>query len=187
GLTSPNGIRWQQQGARPVNQPARRLLAFSHLLERCANTGLLAGLMAAVKRAAQGGGQRELEAALLVDAIDEPVMGDNCKRQPALLGQERAGEIAVNILLPFACARGLESQALELYKGYKPLADNEITREMSELLDINKEAVKSACCQQGLIQLFKQFCADRRCRECPLGGGKLQISSTKSQLPSPPL
>jgi len=163
-------IRWLQQGVRPVNQPARRMLAFSHLLERYVNTGLLDGLMAVMGRAAQGGGQCELEAALLVDVKDEPVTADKCKRQPALLGQEWAGVIAVNILLPFACARGLESQALELYRGYKPLAENEITREMSELLDISKETVKSACRQQGLIHLFKLFCADRRCRECPLGG-----------------
>ena len=169
-----------------MNQPARRLLALSHLLERYANTGLLAGLMVAVKLAARCGGQRELEAALLVDALDEPMVVDKFKRPPALLGRERAGEIAVNILLPFACAYDPESQALEIFREYKPLAENEITREMSELLDINKEAVKSACRQQGLIQLFKLFCADRRCRECPIGGGKHQILN-KSQLPSPPL
>lgn len=170
-------IQWQQQGVRPVNQPAQRLLAMSHLLERYVTAGLLAGLMAAVKRADRGGGQpapiyrwREMEAALIVAAMRKPTIMDRGKRESALLGPERAGEIAVNILLPFAYAYGLETQALGLYREHRPLAENEITREMLELLGIKKEVVKSACRQQGLIHLFKLFCAERRCTICPLGG-----------------
>ena len=165
------GIRWQQQGVRPVNQPTRRLLALSHLLERYATAGLLPGLTAAVKEASQDGGQKELESALIVSASNELISTTVAKRQPSLLGRERAGEIAVNILLPFACAYGLESQALGLYRDYAPLAENEITREMSEVLDITNKLVNSACRQQGLIHLFKLFCAERRCGECPLGDG----------------
>jgi hypothetical protein len=101
---------------------------------------------------------------------------------PALLGMSRAGVIVVNVLLPLAAARGqaeglpeLSRKALEVYRRYPVLAGNTLERHMSRQLGINRYSVNSARRQQGLIHIYKTYCVQGKCGECPLGDGASEV------------
>ena len=89
-----------------------------------------------------------------------------------LIGQGRAREMVVNVLLPFSFAWAdgpLGEHAIELYRTYPRLDENQITREMRIQLLVGSRVVNSARRQQGLVHLWKSFCLERRCPQCPLG------------------
>ncbi len=89
------------------------------------------------------------------------------------MGQDKAAEIVINIVLPFACAWGeiaaepkLKKKAAEIYRHYPKPGDNELTRYMKQQLLLKPEVGLSACQQQGLIHIFKTYCRHRNCTEC---------------------
>jgi hypothetical protein len=160
----------------------------SHILERHghgiraepAGRRLLVGLMDLVSEASLTGGHRTLENGLTVtasgywqDHFDFGAMSRT--RRSSLLGRGKAGEIVTNVLLPFAFAlagtvkdRQLMSKAMALYHGYPGLAENEITRHMASQLHLEYRFACTACQQQGLIHIFRNYCREGRCTECPL-------------------
>ena len=80
---------------------------------------------------------------------------------PALVGEGRARDLLVNVLLPFSHALG-SSQALSLYHEVPLLQENGITQEMRRrLLEPGSRLVRGARRQQGLIHLYKTFFARR--------------------------
>jgi len=159
--------RWRFFRVRPENQPMRRLVAASYLIARYLDTGLLEGLLALLKASNVPGGHRELESGLIVS-----------EKGITFLGRGRAGEMVVNVVLPFfaawaeASSRGeLKRRVLELYRSYPRLGDNEGTRRMAKLLgEEGQGIVSSARRQQGLLHLDGTFCSEHRCARCPLGG-----------------
>jgi len=177
--------QWHLFRVRPENHPTRRLIAASYLLSRFLPAGLLPSVLELVR-----GERRKLEAGFMLSA--QGYWGEHfdfgCRTgNPNLIGRGRARDIIVNIALPFAFAwAGLNSQpelgehALELYRSYPKLAENEITREMAGLLwGANSMAgllwgansarpVNSAQRQQGLLHLFHSFCRQRKCAQCPI-------------------
>jgi hypothetical protein len=93
----------------------------------------------------------------------------------ALLGTSKAGEIAVNVILPFAFSWGeladearLVDKAIELYRNYPRLVGNYITRHMTKQLCVEESSSFTACHQQGLIHIFRNYCREGRCSQCPL-------------------
>jgi hypothetical protein len=98
-------------------------------------------------------------------------------RSPTLVGQGRAREVVVNVVLPFffawadAHSQHLKKEILELYEIYPRLSQNWVTYRMSEQLAGEKASsiVNSAQRQQGLLHLYNAFCVGRKCGECPLG------------------
>jgi hypothetical protein len=62
----------------------------------------------------------------------------------------------------------LMKKALELYDSYPKLAENEITRHMENQLCLKEPAEFTASHQQGLIHIFRNYCREGRCSECPL-------------------
>ncbi|MEE9201650.1 MAG: hypothetical protein V3U31_00460 [Dehalococcoidia bacterium] len=156
------GIPWRCDGVRPVNHPARRLLALGHLLFCFGSVGWVEGLEALVCGAES---PKDIAAGLVVPG------------RPALLGAARAGEIAVNVLLPFFYAWGqrqgdarLPARALSLYRRYPPLAASGLTRHMVGLLGMERGVAGSARRQQGLIHLHHTYCRHGGCVSCPLRG-----------------
>ncbi len=171
---------WHSFKVRPGNSPRRRLAAMSYLLRRFRKEGLLAVMVREVERAAADGDCRGLKEWLLVRAdgfwaenldFGWPAHGV----APALLGENRAGVIVVNVLLPFAVAwgqvvshAGLEEKALGIYHRYPVLAVNTLERHMRRQLGISRVLVNSARRQQGLIYIYKTFCSQGKCPECPI-------------------
>ncbi len=99
--------------------------------------------------------------------------------RPALIGQGRARDIIVNVVLPFCFAwahisgqEWLRELSLGLYENHPGLEENWITRHMkAKAFGDGAARMDSARWQQGLIELHEAYCAGHRCHDCPLGGG----------------
>jgi len=171
---------WNLSHIYPNNSPVRRIVAQGYLLERYCQGKLLAGILQLVKEASLSGGHRVLEDGLTVagdgywrDHFDFDVRSKT--KISALLGNSKAGEMAVNVILPFAFSWGeltneakLAENAVELYRNYPKLAENCITRHMKKQLCLEESFDFTACHQQGLIYVFRNYCREGRCTECPL-------------------
>jgi len=167
---------WHSFKVRPGNLPWRRLAAMSYLLLRYRDKGLLAGLVRVIEGVAADTGSGGLEDSLVVEASDYwaenlgfglPARGS----APALLGEDRAGITVVNVLLPFMAAWGrpaLAEKAVEIYRRYPALAENATERHMRRQLGVSRLPVHSARRQQGLLYLYKTWCSQGKCGECPL-------------------
>ena len=171
---------WNLSRIYPNNSPVRRIIALSYLLDRYRKERLLPGMMRLVKEAPLPGGHRLLEDALTVagdgywrDHFDFHVSSKTT--MSALLGNGKAGEIIVNVVLPFSFSWGelthnasLAVNTLEFYLNYPKLAENFVTRHMAKQLCLDDRLDLTACHQQGLIHIFRSYCREGRCPECPL-------------------
>jgi hypothetical protein len=82
----------------------------------------------------------------------------------------------VNVILPFVFSWGemtvdpeMKEKTIKLYAYYPKLAENEITRHMARQLCLEDSFALTACRQQGLIYIFRNYCREGRCAECPIG------------------
>ena len=142
---------WRLSGLRPANHPVRRMAGAAGLVQQFHKVGLTAGL----KAICNADDHRKLTKALMKPA--ESGAGG------AVIGQGRARDLAVNVVLPFLQAVDLqeaylqtaERQAVdrpdrpdrivapeafyegrywELYRAFGKLQDNDVTKEMARLL-----------------------------------------------------
>jgi hypothetical protein len=174
---------WRFFKVRPGNYPGRRIAAMSYLMLRYRGEGLLAGLINSLHEAVFDDRYRCLEQPLLVAAdgywgryLDFGLPAGRIV--PALLGRERAADIVVNVLLPFAAALGqagkhpeLAEKAHGMYRCYPVLAENTLEKHMRKQLGIGCYLVNTARRQQGLIHIFKTLCSQGKCGDCPMGQG----------------
>lgn len=156
---------WDRAGIRPQNSPLRRLAGAGAILARHWREGLQQALL----NLSDSGSAADIRRAFQVEAegfwaahldFHRPAC-----RAPALVGAGRAGEMLVNILLPYLYATAhltgnaaLGHRALELYRGAPPCPDNEVTREVKALMAASKggcPVVNSARRQQGLIHVYR--------------------------------
>ena len=130
----------------------------------------------------------------LLDCLTPPSSGywaDHChfgrgvpQRGSALIGQARASDIIVNVLLPIALVWAEESQSSRLrdavqrlYDSYPKLQENHITQQIEAQIFTEHQPIKliSPCAktQQGALYLYKNFCVSQLCDLCPIiqGGG----------------
>ena len=138
---------WNTFRVRPSNHPLRRIEGAAVLIDRALDEGLVSGLAKTVRQGTHRPIIRWLTA------------------QP-FIGESRAREIAVNVVLPFMYAWGgiardgeLRNAGAEVYRRMPGLADNEITREMKRLLPHGIDT-RGARRQQGLIHLYKHMRPD---------------------------
>jgi hypothetical protein len=179
-MNSMSESDWNFSHIYPNNSPVRRIIALSYLLDHYRKERLLPGMMKLVKGVHLPVGQRLLEDGLTVagdgywrDHFDFHVRSKTT--MSALLGNSKAREIIVNVVLPFAFTWGklahdasLAVNAPELYLSYPKLAENFVTRHMAKQLCLNDRFNLTACHQQGLIHIFRNYCREGRCTECPL-------------------
>lgn len=156
--------QWNVARLRPANHPLRRM----------------AGLAEVITRAEQGGG-------LVTHLIEEGVGlgGDGllarlqapAEQGQALIGPDRAVEGAINVVLPFAVALGrlreepdLEHAAAELWRALPRGSATRVERAMRDHLEVpsGSRLLRGARHQQGLLHLYKRYCAQRLCAACPL-------------------
>jgi hypothetical protein len=171
---------WHFFRVRPGNYPVQRLAAIARLLLRYREEGLLAGLVRESNRAALKGGHRELEEALTISAggDEENNLGHSRSFNrcvPALLGRERAAVIVINVLLPFTVAWNrvnslpeLSEKVADLYRRYPAPGRNTLEKHMSRQLGLDERVVNTARRQQGLLHIYKAFCAVGGCQRCPV-------------------
>jgi hypothetical protein len=168
---------WTLAGQRPANHPLRRLMAAACLfcgphtlpgtLERLRQVepaGWLEFLTGALRAAGEGTyWSRRL--GLAGAPRPEPV---------ALVGEGRAAAIVTNVLVPLLAAAGETAGLPDDWLTTLPADDENATvRQMAATLlgrDAAAALYRTGLRQQGLLQLFQDFCLARRagCRDCPL-------------------
>jgi hypothetical protein len=184
--------QWRTAGIRPANFPQRRIAAAGHLLADVARHSLVDLLLGPLRAIDEGTSRRHMRSGLheLVRRLQVTGEGDfwgrrytltgiEQGRRIELLGSGRATTMVVDVLLPAAAALvqlGHEAMALDvvhgLYRCHPRLPSNEITRDMlRQFFGADRErlaTVDSACRQQGLIQLYRDYCLNEleTCQEC---------------------
>ncbi|MEI6084773.1 MAG: DUF2851 family protein [Verrucomicrobiota bacterium] len=160
---------WRLTGIRPPNHPHRRLGAAAALLKRHPNFS--EKIIAAIETDGD-------PAKLFLQVRDEywnhhfTLGGKPQSKSVELIGATRANEIVANIVLPFVAAQPdpqLAAKAKARYDALRPTGDNAIVRLAGkQLFDDAGRRVKSARQQQGLIQIFQDFCLNDKsgCRHC---------------------
>ncbi len=141
---------WTHFRVRPTNHPIRRILGAARVFERYLDSGLARGLQAD----ADSG-----DAALLARRL----------AAPPYVGESRARDMVVNVVLPFlhayaGIARSRERQAacLRMYAAHPKLSENEITREAARMLpNWGRRSVRGARRQQGLMLLYERMTTPR--------------------------
>jgi hypothetical protein len=168
---------WRLAGVRPVNHPLRRLMAAAQLASD--RTSLSARLISFVDP------EHDRFLDRLTRAFSElPPDSYWCRRlglagtrrdsPVALIGVERAAALVMNVAIPFLAAGGhLGPSHQSLLRALPPEHDNTLIRTTARLLlgrDHNPALYRTALRQQGLIQIFQDFCLhDRtRCQSCAL-------------------
>jgi hypothetical protein len=156
---------WELARVRPANHPARRLLGLAALLAR-AGPALYPRRLTAL---ATGGNSADLLAACAAEDWTQPAAAE------ALIGRDRATEIAVNVAVVHALARAPRADpaataAAEAMAARLPVgALSAPARAMlAQFGGSPRLRVRSALEHQGLLHLHGRWCATRRCYECPV-------------------
>lgn len=180
---------WQYAGTRPVNYPPRRIAALARLCAEHLHAGLFNHFLRLVNSARPQPRQRADVAIrnVLTDAFVQlrhpywssryTLGGKRLAEPKALIGQERAMSIVVDVLLPMLLAHAqadadadLTRTLHALWQGLPRRQENAVTRRMGQTLfgDPAEAArvVSSVRRQQGLHQLHRDCC-----RANPPAGG----------------
>ena len=165
---------------RPANHPARRLAGAVRLLYRW-KPGLV-GSLQELMTVSENDPLRSLIAGWEVPAdgfwlTHYDVAAASAAPLGALIGRGRALELLINVVLPFAAAwgqaRGLDAlsqQALMLFQRLPRSGSYGATRLLESSL-FSRGGQWGACCQQGLLYLYHQYCTQGGCGVCPLSRG----------------
>jgi hypothetical protein len=169
--------RWDWSAGRPENAPVRRVVALAHLALRWPRGGLLP----AVRRILEGEGDPRAAARRLARLVTLPPatgywvarwdfgVPAGSRGAGALLGDSRAADVVVNVLLPLAATGARWAGAARaVYLAHPALAENWITRLVRQRAALGA-APRRAVVQQGLIGVFETTCRDLLCARCPLG------------------
>jgi hypothetical protein len=156
--------QWKLAGLRPLNRPERRLAALAHLVPH------IRGLLGALKGRDENG-----FAKILLDIRDPfweshaTLAGTPLSSPCRLIGEERMQDILINVFWPMVSLDDPEAAARGL--GEIRAAPNSKARIASQRLLLNALAPKharEALVQQGLLQIFRDYCATdcSQCRDC---------------------
>lgn len=173
------GRLWHLGGLRPANHPQRRLALASHWL---GDGGTITRLE---KWFMQEIAERRLAASLLevLQARDEywgwhwTFRSERLGKAQPLLGEPRATDLAMNVILPWFWVRAddggneqLRRRAEARYLAWPAGEDNSVLKQTRQRLFGSASArwLKTAGAQQGLLQIVRDFCdhANALCDQC---------------------
>ena len=186
--------QWHFAAIRPANYPTHRIPAISQLIGRCQGS-LMMVFLPLIEAAATANrkGLQQVRRQLLEKFMPQPSgywidhshFGRGIpQRGAALIGQARASDIIINILLPISMIWAERTQSPKLteaigrlYDSHPKLQENHITQQIEAQIFTEAQPIKhispSAKKQQGAIYLYKNFCSSQLCDLCPIiqGGG----------------
>jgi hypothetical protein len=177
---------WQTFRVRPANSPLRRIVGISHLVQKYQGKGLLASLVKLVSDAPADKGFHHLIEGLVVS--DDGYWGSRFDFGKGfsglskwLIGESRAADMVINVLLPFVFTWGNENGQTELaekafclFRSFPSVETNTVERHMKEQFGLKNTQVHSAQRQQGLLHIYKKWCTQGRCKECEVARDKFQ-------------
>lgn len=181
--------QWRFGKIRPYNYPTRRIAAISQLIFHSKGS-LMMYFLPTCERAAIAETpkllktiQKELLNLLMLEPTGywetHANFGKGGTKKAKLIGEARALDIMINKILPIAYIWAVESESkklqeaiLNLYNGYNKLQDNQVIRQIETQIFTAAQPMRlikpTAKIQQGIIRLYKNFCADQLCDLCPL-------------------
>ena len=180
--------RWSFTG-RPLNQPTRRIAAISQLIHRSQGSLMMYFLPTCEKAASADTPkllraiERELRTLLMIEPIGYWVkhsnFGTGGTRNAVLIGKDRAVDIIVNKILPAAYIWAIEAESQKLQEGILRLysvgsksTGNKIISKVDEQIFTEAQQMRhlkpTAKIEQGIIRLYKNYCADWLCDLCPI-------------------
>lgn len=176
---------WKLQGLRPHNHPLRRIGAAAETL--CAAPDLAEKILAAPLSDGSPGDWIHAVSALLEGPAQigywhrHLTLGSPLQPQGvSLLGPARIASILTNVMVPFSAACGRDVRPVLPHLPTEE--DNSVLRQTLWTLfgrDVNPTQYRAGLLQQGLIQIFQDFCLTSRagCPQCPLAASLRNISS----------
>ncbi|HSI12263.1 MAG TPA: DUF2851 family protein [Chthoniobacter sp.] len=146
---------WRMSGQRPANHPQRRLAALGQMVRQWPKIRALADR-------AEATAIHEFFAKLKEEYWDfhYTVTSKTSPRRMALVGESRVTEMLANVFLPLAIAQD-ESRWADFKKLRAPLANQRVEVAALRLFGEGarmKEYLKSVALQQGLLQIYEDFC-----------------------------
>jgi hypothetical protein len=173
---------WQFFRLRPQNFPTVRLAAMSFLLHRLLSRNWVREIIQVVKSQITTG-EKLVELQTLFTAEAEGYWtehftfgGQKHQQAKRLIGLERVQDIILNTVIPITLLYArvfkdplVRKHALRLYESFPALESNSILRTMHTQLLKQRLPLKTAFLQQGMIQLYKFYCAEGQCSECEIG------------------
>ncbi len=174
---------WQFFRLRPANFPTRRLAAAAVIIIRFMEKGFVENLLQPLRTFEKKLKKCfvEWQGKFIVHGHPfwsnhyrfEPANGKSEKNEGKIIGEERAQEIIINVVIPglLAYAEEVEDGRLqnllrEAYYEFPRSSSNELTRRMEALVFNHIERTprcEYAWQQQGLIQMAKTFCPTEQC------------------------
>ena len=180
--------RWSFTG-RPFNHPTRRIAAISQLIHRSQGS-LMMYFLPICEKAVAADTQRSLQTIgkeLRGLLTLEPTgywethynFGTDGAGNAALIGSVRAVDIITNKILPVAYVWAVEAESeklqeavLRLYSVTPKSSGNKIIKEINKQIFTETQQMRDiepkAKIEQGIIRLYKNYCADRLCDLCPV-------------------
>ena len=175
--------------SRPLNHPTRRIAAMSRLIYQCQGS-LMMYFLPIYEKAASTDTQKslrtiikELRTLLTLEPTGYWEMHSNFgtggARKAGLIGNERGADIIVNKILPIAYVWALEAGSqklqeviLRLYNIAPKSQGNKVIRKIDEQIFTETQQLRhlnpTAKIEQGVIRLYKNYCADQLCDLCPI-------------------
>ncbi|BBO16537.1 conserved hypothetical protein [Candidatus Brocadia pituitae] len=194
GRASMERKDWNYAGIRPANFPERRIAAIANILSACSSLSIFRHILSVLEKVE--GCQEEQKImktfpehiqSLFLDISDSywshhyTLQGKKLAKPVKLLGKERVSHIFINVIIPILLvyARRHHNTKWEkilhlTYRNYTPLPGTSVTKFMSSRIfgqpDAPKKLITSARRQQGLYQVFKDFCENDNmsCNRCAL-------------------
>ncbi len=184
-----NTTKWQFGRIRPYNYPTRRIAAISQLIFRSKGSLMLYFLPICEKAANVDTPKllRTIRTELLNLLTLEPAgywethanFGKGGTQKANLIGDARALDINVNKILPVAYIWAVESESrklqnaiLSLYSYFRKTDENSVIRQVKDQVFTDAQPIQlikpTAQIQQGIIRLYKNYCADQLCDLCPI-------------------
>jgi hypothetical protein len=183
-------VDWRQPNARPTNTPQRRLAGMARMLAHYHGTSLLDAAVALCRTRCRETNTRPARALChaLARLLDVPALsywtrrahlGGRISKGQRLIGVQRARTVVIDAMLPILLVYAqrtadvaLSDRLLACYHAAPLLPDNHLLRYMRHRLLGNDPVLLShvtgARQQQGLLQLFTDFCGndEGNCQGC---------------------
>ncbi|MDN3515192.1 MAG: DUF2851 family protein [Candidatus Brocadia sp.] len=185
---------WNYAGIRPANFPERRIAAIANILSECSSLSIFRYLLSVLEKV-EGYKEehkiiktfREDIQSIFLNSYDPywsyhyTWHGKKLTKPVKLLGKERASNIFINVIIPILLlyARKHNNTKIEkilhlTYRNYSPLPGTSVTNFMGNRIfgqpQVSKKIINSVRRQQGLYQIYKDFCENDNisCNKCAL-------------------
>jgi len=183
---------WQFGATRPVNYPTRRMAALAVLYGSYLHRGLFQKLVHLILTVTPEG-RRRLDTTLrdrlseVFCGVEHPYWswhytfgGKKLAKSKSLVGRQRGTSIIIDVLLPLLVAHARTEEQAELarrlhnvWRHLPRRPENAVTGRMSRVMfgdeESAREVINSARRQQGLHQLYRDFCSSPEgCSQCLL-------------------